>query len=178
MTCDRGQLIESGLHLAWWIAGRWSRNRPDMADDMRQEACVALLCAAAKFDPNHPRANWPGYLRSRVEFALLNYLQKIKQARERFPAKSPMVHDGEAVQAVDLIPVAPARRQGPAFAATVARARAAVQALPPRQRQVVTLRYLSPGGQTLATVGEQLGVTRERVRQIEYQALARLRWRL
>ena len=46
-----------------------------------------------------------------------------------------------------------------------------------RERQVVELRFgLYDGpGQTLEEVGARLGVTRERVRQIEKKALAKLR---
>jgi RNA polymerase primary sigma factor len=53
----------------------------------------------------------------------------------------------------------------------------AVAALPERERQVIKLRY-GIGGETdpmsLEKIGVELGVTRERVRQIESQALQRL----
>lgn len=49
--------------------------------------------------------------------------------------------------------------------------------LSPREREVLTLRYgLSDGGtHTLEEAGRILGVTRERVRQIEFSALSKLR---
>jgi RNA polymerase primary sigma factor len=49
--------------------------------------------------------------------------------------------------------------------------------LPPREREVLRMRFGLDGGhtQTLAQVAERLGVTRERVRQIEKRALRRLR---
>jgi RNA polymerase primary sigma factor len=55
--------------------------------------------------------------------------------------------------------------------------RHALGALPDRQRRVVELRYGLTGGPPLplAAIGDQLGLTRERVRQIEFQALERLR---
>ena len=51
--------------------------------------------------------------------------------------------------------------------------------LNPRQRQVLELRYGVPNGETytLEEVGEKLGVTKERARQIEAQALGNLRRR-
>jgi RNA polymerase primary sigma factor len=55
-----------------------------------------------------------------------------------------------------------------------------VEALEPRQREVLRLRF-GLGGQgpkTLREIGERLRLTRERVRQIERQALARLQERL
>lgn len=49
--------------------------------------------------------------------------------------------------------------------------------LPPREVRVLRLRYGLVDGKihTLQEVGRKLGVTRERVRQIEVQALSRLR---
>ncbi|HEX7734164.1 MAG TPA: RNA polymerase sigma factor RpoD/SigA [Ktedonobacteraceae bacterium] len=53
----------------------------------------------------------------------------------------------------------------------------ALAILTPRQRLVIALRYgLADGsGCSLEEVGKELGISRERVRQIEYQALLRLR---
>jgi RNA polymerase primary sigma factor len=55
--------------------------------------------------------------------------------------------------------------------------RKAVDTLPEREREVVKLRYGMNGDrdpQSLEEIGRTLGITRERVRQIEAQALARL----
>jgi len=55
--------------------------------------------------------------------------------------------------------------------------RQAVDTLPEREREVVKLRYGMNGDrdpQSLEEIGRALGITRERVRQIETQALARL----
>ena len=55
--------------------------------------------------------------------------------------------------------------------------RSAVETLPDREREVVKLRYGmdgDPDPKTLEEIGRQLGLTRERVRQIEARALARL----
>jgi RNA polymerase primary sigma factor len=50
--------------------------------------------------------------------------------------------------------------------------------LSPRERQVLRLRFGLDGGQvrTLKQVAEGIGVTRERVRQIQARALRRLRY--
>jgi RNA polymerase primary sigma factor len=52
-----------------------------------------------------------------------------------------------------------------------------LNALPPREVRILQLRYGLLDGQayTLEEVGRKMGVTRERVRQIEAQALSRLR---
>ncbi|MCK4975426.1 MAG: sigma-70 family RNA polymerase sigma factor, partial [Anaerolineales bacterium] len=51
------------------------------------------------------------------------------------------------------------------------------KSLPPREVRILKLRYGLLDGQTytLREVGSKIGVTRERVRQIEAQALSRLR---
>jgi RNA polymerase primary sigma factor len=53
----------------------------------------------------------------------------------------------------------------------------AMQVLSPRERQVLRLRYGLAGGRehTLGEIADQLGVTSERVRQIESAALSKLR---
>lgn len=50
----------------------------------------------------------------------------------------------------------------------------AIAKLDPRERQILELRYLT-GPRTLEQVGQHIGVTRERVRQIEAVALRKLR---
>ncbi len=54
--------------------------------------------------------------------------------------------------------------------------RHALAALPPREREVVVMRYGITGAepQTLEEIGRRLGLTRERVRQIELESLRRL----
>lgn len=58
--------------------------------------------------------------------------------------------------------------------------RAAVAALPERQRQVMRLLYFSPDGQrpTLETVGQELGISRQRVHRLEKEAMEKLQSRL
>ena len=55
--------------------------------------------------------------------------------------------------------------------------RDALTGLPPREVRILQLRYglLDGESYTLEEVGRKMGVTRERVRQIEAQALGRLR---
>jgi RNA polymerase sigma-32 factor len=51
----------------------------------------------------------------------------------------------------------------------------ALQKLTPRERIVITARKLSEGVVTLASLGTKLGISKERVRQIENQALTKLK---
>ena len=52
-----------------------------------------------------------------------------------------------------------------------------LELLPAREVQILKLRYGLPNGEThtLQQVGRKIGVTRERIRQIEAQAMRRLR---
>ena len=55
--------------------------------------------------------------------------------------------------------------------------RGAIEKLPDREKQVIKLRYGmdgDPDPKSLEQIGRELGITRERVRQIEIQALQRL----
>ncbi len=66
---------------------------------------------------------------------------------------------------------------GPAEEAPASRIDALIAELPPRQRQVLERRYglNDHGVQTLAEIAADFGLTRERVRQIQSQALGKLR---
>jgi RNA polymerase sigma factor (sigma-70 family) len=62
---------------------------------------------------------------------------------------------------------------------TLKHVRRALESLPERERRVIELRYgiTNSREHTLGEIGKRLGVTRERARQIEAQAMARLRAR-
>jgi RNA polymerase sigma-32 factor len=51
----------------------------------------------------------------------------------------------------------------------------ALTVLTPRELQVIRERRLADEGMTLEALGKKLGVSKERVRQIEYHALKKLR---
>jgi RNA polymerase sigma-32 factor len=51
----------------------------------------------------------------------------------------------------------------------------AMRQLTPREKIIITARKLSEGAVTLASLGKKLGISKERVRQIENQALAKLK---
>ena len=47
--------------------------------------------------------------------------------------------------------------------------------LTPREQDIIQHRYLEEGRTTLADIGENYGVTKERIRQIESRALGKLK---
>ena len=53
--------------------------------------------------------------------------------------------------------------------------RDALKVLNPREAMIISQRRLSEEGQTLESLGEQLGISKERVRQIEHHALKKLK---
>ncbi len=58
------------------------------------------------------------------------------------------------------------------------RVQKALEALSSREREIVQCRYLNDEGATLATLGARLGISRERVRQLESRARDKLREQL
>ncbi|MEU6084815.1 sigma-70 family RNA polymerase sigma factor [Streptomyces sp. NPDC047108] len=78
-----------------------------------------------------------------------------------------LIEDTEVLQAPEVVE----------YRALAEQLRATIGTLPPREAMVLTLRYGLHDGRphTLGQVAEQVGLTRERVRQLEKQALAQLR---
>lgn len=87
---------------------------------------------------------------------------------------------GDAHEAVEIGEIIPDVRVNPSEEATTnivrAQVRQALAALSPREQTVLSLRYGLADGRdrTLAEVGKELGISRERVRQIETKALSKL----
>jgi RNA polymerase sigma-32 factor len=59
--------------------------------------------------------------------------------------------------------------------ASIAAMHAALSSLPTRERDILRDRYLREEGRSLASIGRDIGLSRERVRQLESRAQARMR---
>lgn len=109
--------------------------------------------------------------------------ERINEARRaaRMPLslETPLGEDGELTRG-DLIGdegAADAAKESAEASDLSERLESALDELHPRERQVLRLRFGLDRGheRTLGEVGEELGVSRERIRQIEAEALAKLR---
>ena len=106
-------------------------------------------------------------------------VENLQLRRRRTVSLDAPVGDEESSSLEDFIQDADAASPDEAAIQQITREKilAAVEALPPRQNLVLQLRFglIDNRQRTLQEVGQELGVTRERTRQIESQALARLK---
>src|SRR5436190_926350 len=143
------RLIESNLRLVMAITRNYTRANVPLLD-LIQEGNLGLIRAVEKFDYRlgfklSTYATW--WIRQAITRALADQGRTI-----RLP-----VHVAEQVRRREIA--------------------GALEQLNPRMRRVLSLRFGLDGEapQTLEEVGTQLGITRERVRQLETRALRELR---
>jgi RNA polymerase sigma factor (sigma-70 family) len=101
-----------------------------------------------------------------------------KVAKESLSLDTPVGEDGDT-RVADLIEDTDvlAAHDVVEFRALAEQLRAVVDTLPPREAMIITLRYGLHNGKpyTLQEIADRLGLTRERIRQLEKEALAHLR---
>ena len=95
----------------------------------------------------------------------------------------PVGHEGEGIQLKDVVADADDPQAAGAVADLLRRQeslRELLDDLPPKEREILVDRFGLGSGtpMTLESIGQRMGVTRERVRQIEMSALQKLRRRL
>ncbi len=162
----RDYLVERNLGLAYAMAGRF-RSTGVERDDLCGEALFGLVRATERFNP------WCGFRFSTyacnvIIRALIRLVTKVSQYRIRFPGhydaalERPSRADAWSELFVD--------RLSQALEENAAE-------LTEREVTVLGWRFPKDGGAelTLAQVGDILGLSKERVRQIQDRALAKLR---
>ncbi|MGE0610537.1 MAG: sigma-70 family RNA polymerase sigma factor, partial [Pirellulales bacterium] len=164
----RDLLIRCNLRLVVSIAKKFAGD-DNPVDDLISEGHLALFRSVEKFD--HARGfRFSTYATHAIRRQIHRLVMKQQRDRRRG------MHGGEEL--LPTIPAAENAEPAPALTTVHAAVEKAVQRLDSRERMIVRARYgISTGGQprTLIDLAGQLGVCKERVRQLELRALKKLR---
>lgn len=192
------RLVKSHAPLVRKMARSFARYGADLAD-LDQAGAIGLVVAANKFDIGAgvrfaTYALW--WIRAELQGCVLStaMIQRVKTNKGRrmhlhtgappvLSLDMPLNRDGKGGTVIDTMATdAPS----PADVTELVideqrRARAlreAVATLPPRERTILEKRHLAESSTGLAELGEEFGVSKERVRQLETRAIAAVRERL
>ncbi|HEX3245455.1 MAG TPA: sigma-70 family RNA polymerase sigma factor [Chloroflexota bacterium] len=167
----------------WWIRQAVTRAIADQARTVRVPVHMIELIgdvykAARDLQQSLGREPNPDEIAEHMETTGERVRQILRAARQPISLETPVGEEEESTIA-DFVADKSAR--APLEAASEAMLKDhvedALQELTPRERQVLRMRFGLHDGRdrTLGEIGEELGVSRERVRQIEAEALAKLR---
>ena len=160
-----GQLVSANLRFVVSLASQY-QGKGLPIDDLVNEGNIALIKAVRSFDPSKGTRL--------VVFAA----SRIRQAMEKALSKEEEVSNAikeatERGKTVEQYPNAPILSP---LDSTISTKRPPLTALDERERQVIAAIYgIDQPQMTLAEIGMQMGVTRERARQIRDKALRKLR---
>jgi RNA polymerase primary sigma factor len=173
-------------YATWWIRQACQRAVANQSDTIRipvhvQERRLKLRRARQQLEATHGRAPTLEELANATELKE-HHVQEALDAVEASVSLNQTIGDGDG-ELGDLF--ADRTVEDPIEQADVSleqeRIREALATLPERERIVLELRYgfaQSPEGASLEQIGKKLGLTRERIRQLESTALGRLEERL
>jgi RNA polymerase primary sigma factor len=173
-------------YATWWIRQAVARAVADQSRTVRipvhiSEAASKLARVSRQLEQELGREPSDAELakRMRVSGARIRRIREaIRTARDPISLEAPIDEDGTSslgeLLADENTPTPEEVVEGTLRAERLARA---LHVLPPRDRLVLRLRFGlgTTRPQTLEEIGQRIGLTRERVRQIEHQALQRLR---
>jgi RNA polymerase primary sigma factor len=167
-------------YATWWIRQSVERARDGKGDAIRLPVGLVrrqrqMARARDRFAADHDRAPSDEELAAATDVTVAE-VRKLRDAAQAVTSLDRRLGEDEATLGDVLADDGPTPFD---LAETAMRHRAlsaALDELPPRERHVLWLRYGLAGGdpEPLREVGEQLGLTPERVRQIERAALSRL----
>lgn len=175
-------LIRANQRLVFSIAKRFRDPKHKDFLDLVQTGNVYLFNCAKNFDPER-NVKFSSYAAPGIRGYNLNELKKIRKSDSELSLNVPLRHDSEddsEDEFVDLVADA-----GPSLESRIAYAEmrkhireslAGIEdQLDDRERMILHERLLSDDPMTQQAIGDEFGVSRERVRQIEAQLLKRLR---
>jgi RNA polymerase sigma factor (sigma-70 family) len=177
---DRGTRFST--YATWWIRQALVRALANQARTIRLPVHVNLLLnqygkARAALTQELGRPPEPAELAAKMERSV-EEIEDLEALRQQQPLSLDAPAGIEGQGSLQEILRDPSALPGGLAAAMQTRSDLAelLQGLPDNERTVVTLRFGFGGGDpmTLEAIGQHLGVTRERVRQIEASALRRL----
>lgn len=157
-VADQARTIRIPVHMHDRVGKLW-RTRSQLIQQLKRDPTVEELAAA-------------------LDVPLSDVEKTIAAARQPLALEMPIGDDGDGVLG-DILQ--DEESPTPEDTATTSLRREHVEtilsSLPPREVLVLKMRFGFPGGRiyTLAEIGRKIGVSRERVRQIEAQVLRRLR---
>jgi RNA polymerase primary sigma factor len=175
--------VKVSTYAVWWIRQSITRAIADQSRLIRipvhmTETATKVLRERRKLYQRHGREAAPTEIAARVGVPVARVEQVLSMVQEPASLDLPIGEDGDATLG-DLIKapnaVDPhAAAEASALTGFVAEALAE---LTPREQRILSMRFGigGAGEHTLEEVGKVFGVTRERIRQIEAKALAKLR---
>ncbi|MES0207903.1 sigma-70 family RNA polymerase sigma factor [Mesorhizobium sp. M0028] len=189
------EIVEAHRPLVVAAARKFSRS-PVPAEDLIQEGNIGLMIAAKKFQPERglrfsTYAQW--WVRHEITEAVIIGATVVKppitnKTKAQFFRGHRFVNEtsvdatrteggqtlAEIMPSPDPLPdaIAEASIDGPRLSAILG---SALKILSQREKTIIEARWLAEEASTLDTLGALLGISKERVRQIEQGALARLR---
>ena len=189
---DAWAAVQTGLNYVSWMARDFLYTGVSR-EDLEAEGRLGLFEAALRFDPSHG-AQFLTYAsfwsRRRMQVFVARHARVVRRPASRTgPSRDrddvsldQPISEGSSLSWADMLvdQKAPRALDTMVGAEDVALITVAARELPPQWRTIIVRRFGLDGGpaMTLAAVGETLGLSRERVRQIEQKAMARLRARL
>ncbi len=175
--------VKVSTYAVWWIRQSIARAIADQGRTIRipvhmTEVASKVVRERRRLFQKEGRDPRPDEIAARSGVPLARVEQVLSMAQQPTSLDLPVGEDGDATLG-DLI-AAPDAVDPHAVAEASALQRTLAEALAeltPREQHILRLRFGIGGASdhTLAEVGEELGVTRERIRQIEAKALEKLR---